>query len=103
MSDHGSMEKKVQELLENEAKLQKEIDELKSERDRRIVDHQRALEKDREVLKSKLNDVEQKCKELENRRSGMLFEFEKERAKWGLEKDMISSQKQEVQEHLDRV
>lgn len=39
MTDHGSMEKKVNELLENEAKLQKEIDELKQERDRRIVDH----------------------------------------------------------------
>jgi hypothetical protein len=29
MSDHGSMEKKVAELLENESRLQKEIDELK--------------------------------------------------------------------------
>lgn len=103
MSDHGSMEKKVQELLESESKLQKEIDELKGERDRRIVDHQRALEKEREVYKTKLTDVEQKCKELENRRSSMLFEFEKERAKWGLEKDLISSQKQEIQENLERL
>lgn len=29
MSDHGSMQKKVQELIDNESKLQKEIDELK--------------------------------------------------------------------------
>lgn len=29
MTDHGSMEKKVNELLENEARLQKDIDELK--------------------------------------------------------------------------
>lgn len=33
----------------------------------------------------------------------MLFEFEKERAKWSLEKDFLSSQKQEVQEQLDRI
>lgn len=39
MSDHGSMEKKVQELLENESKLLREIEELKSERDRKIMDH----------------------------------------------------------------
>ena len=29
MSDHGNMEKKVQELLETEQRLTKEIDELK--------------------------------------------------------------------------
>lgn len=29
MTDHGSMEKKVNELLENEARLHKDIDELK--------------------------------------------------------------------------
>ena len=96
MSDHGSMEKKVQDLQEAEARYQKEIDELKGERDRRIVDNQRALEKERENFKSKIQDIEQKCKELENKRSTMLFEFEKERAKWGLEKDFLSSQKQEV-------
>lgn len=67
------------------------MDELKQERDRRIVDHQRALEKDREVYKSKIAEIEQKCKELENRRSTMIFEFEKERAKWGLEKDFLST------------
>jgi hypothetical protein len=39
MSDHGAMERKVQELMENESKLMKEIDELKQERDRKIVDN----------------------------------------------------------------
>lgn len=29
MSDHESMEKKISDLLENESKLNKEIDELK--------------------------------------------------------------------------
>ena len=33
----------------------------------------------------------------------MIFEFEKERAKWGLEKDFLATQKQEVQEQLDRI
>jgi hypothetical protein len=91
LSDHGSMEKKVQELMEGESRLHKEIDELKNERDRKIVDHQRALEKEREVFKQKQQEIEQKCKELENKRSTMIFEFEKERAKWGLERDFLSS------------
>ncbi len=54
MSDHGSMEKKVQDLQEAESRLQRDIDELKNERDRRIVDHQKALEKERETFKIKL-------------------------------------------------
>ena len=93
MSDHGNMEKKVQELLETEQRLTKEIDELKSERDKKLMDHQKNIEKEREGHKSKFHDIEQKCKELENKRSTMIFEFEKERAKWGLERDHILSQK----------
>ena len=87
MSDHGSMEKTVAELQENESKLHKEIEELKGERDRKIVDNQRAMEKERDTFKQRISDVEQKCKELENKRSTMIFDLEKERAKWGLEKD----------------
>jgi hypothetical protein len=39
MSDHGTMEKKVQELIENDGRLSREIDEMKSERDRKIIDN----------------------------------------------------------------
>lgn len=98
MSDHGAMEKKVAELMDNESKLLKEIDDLKQERDRKIIDNQRNIEKERETLKGRIQEVEQKCKEVENKRSTMIFEFEKERAKWGLERDHLVSQKQEVQE-----
>jgi hypothetical protein len=36
ISEQGSLEKKVQELVENEKKLQAELDEVKNERDRRV-------------------------------------------------------------------
>ena len=39
MSEQGSLEKKVQELTENEKKLQAELDEVKNERDRRVQDY----------------------------------------------------------------
>jgi hypothetical protein len=67
------------------------------------LEGQRNVEKERENYKLKLGDTEQKCKELENRRSTMVFEVEKERAKWGLERDHLVSQKQEVQEQLERL
>ena len=91
MSDHGTMEKKVAELMDNESRLLKEIDELKQERDRKIIENQRKLEKERESLKARITEVEQKCKDIENKRSTMIFEFEKERAKWGLERDHLVS------------
>lgn len=96
MSDHGSMEKKVSELMENESRLLKEIDELKAERDRKIIENQKFLEKERDNFKQKLSDLEQKCKELESKRSTMIFDLEKERAKWSLERDTILNQKQEI-------
>ena len=40
------------------------------------------MEKDKEQFKVKLGEYEQKAKESENRRAALMFEFEKERAKW---------------------
>lgn len=80
-----------------------EIDQLKNERDRKVVDSHKVVEKEREQYKQRLAEMELKVKESENRRSTMLFELEKERAKWGMERDQIISQKQEAQEQMERM
>ena len=49
------------------------------------------MEKERETFKMKVMESDNNSKESENRRSTMLFELEKERAKWGLERDHILS------------
>ena len=41
MSEHGSLEKRVQEFVENEKRLYNEIEDLKNERDRRNQELQR--------------------------------------------------------------
>ena len=48
---------------------------------------QRNQEKERDVQKAKMNEIESKCKELESKRSAMLFDFEKEKSKWSFERD----------------
>ena len=87
MSDHGAMEKKVNELMESENRLKQEIDELKSERDRKQMEYYKDLEKERDTYKQKIYDNEQKCKEIESKRTTMIFEMEKERTRWGIERD----------------
>ncbi len=47
------------------------------------------VDKERENSKLKRSDLERRCKEAEQRRDALVFEFEKERAKWGLEKDHL--------------
>ena len=58
-----------------------------------MTEGHRILEKEREALRLKIQEVETKYKDSEIRRQSMLFEFEKERAKWGLERDHMASQR----------
>lgn len=76
-----------------EKKLQDEVDSLKQERDWKIFENQSVLDKEKEVYKAKLNDVEKKLKEAEQKKSQLLFEFEKDRARWTLERDHYETQK----------
>ncbi len=84
------------ELTENEKRLLVEIEECKKERERRINDLQRQMEKDKDAYKQKLTEYEMKAKESESRRSSLMFEFEKERAKWQLEKDNLNNIRSEL-------
>jgi len=49
-----------------------------------------------ESYKQKISELDLKYKETENKRSAMIFEYEKERAKWNLEKDHLVVQKNEL-------
>jgi len=91
LGEYSQMEKKIGELQESEKKLINELEETKGERDRRIQEYQKQLEKDKEQYKLKLSEYEQKAKDAENRRGSMMFEHEKERAKWQLEIDGLSN------------
>ena len=78
------------------------MDDLKVDRDRRIQEIQRTHEKEREKLNNKFNDAESRAKEADQKRAQMLFDIEKDKAMWVLEKDHILQQKQELQENLEK-
>ena len=93
ISESNSVEKKLAEYAQNEKRLISGLDEVKLSREKKMHEYQKQLEKEKENFRVKLSESEQKAKEAEGRRASLIFEFEKERAKWALERDHILSSK----------
>lgn len=106
LDTHGKLgnqtinERKLAEYMDNEKKMQNEIETIKQERDTKIVEYQTVIDKEREGLKSKLNDMESRFKESESKRTNLIYEHEKERAKWNIEKDHLLNQKNDIQDNI---
>ena len=96
-------EKKLNEMIENEKKYLADIEKLKSEREQKTMEVQKQIDKLKDQGKLKLTELEEKCREGEKKRSTMIFEHEKERAKWSLEKDHLLSQKNDIQDSINKL
>ena len=83
------MQKRLAEALEGEGRLQRELDEARAERDRRVQEIHRANEKEREAARARVAEADNRAKEAEAKRALIMFEQEKERSMWTLEKDHI--------------
>lgn len=90
-------------MLENEKRLISDMNEVKMERDLKIREYQQNFDKERENLKKKMNDLEDKIRELENNKSNLLFEHEKERAKWNIERDHLFNEKGDLQDAINKL
>ena len=90
-------------MLERENALRDEITQVRFDRDSRSSEFMKQLEKDRETYKIKLQDAEQRVKEVETKRQKLMFELEKERARWNMEKDQLASKNAECVENIERL
>ena len=90
-------------MIENEKKNLTDIEKLKSEREQKTMEVQKQIDKLKDQGKLKLTELEEKCREGEKKRSTMIFEHEKERAKWSLEKDHLLSQKNDIQDSINKL
>lgn len=103
---HGSglyQEKKISEMLEAEKQLQDELVRVKASAERTNMQGQKEFDKEREVFKKKMLDQELRLKKLETEKNLMIFEQEKQKTKWNIEKDHLISSKTEFLESLDRL
>lgn len=90
-STQMQLENKVQELQREAVTFKNEIGELKNTGEQKIVHHQQQAQKDRESFKQRVADAEKKAKESDAKRTQMLFDIEKEKARWQMEFDNIMS------------
>ena len=100
IGNQNYIEKKFNEMVQNEKRLQVELEDLKAERDSKIMEHQRILDRERGTMKTKIFEFEQRIRDAESKKNLVVFEHEKERAKWQLEKDHLQSQGNELRELL---
>ncbi len=61
------------------------------------------FENEKEEWKVKVGRVESKLKLAEQRKSALLFEIEREKAKWNIEKEHLIQQKNELLEKIDHI
>lgn len=102
-SNSGNLEKKNIDLVEINKKMMHEMDHVKAERDRRMMDHSKELEHQKDIFKQKYQEIESKCKEADNKRTTLVFEFEKELAKWQLQKDHLIQQRTEQEDNNSKL
>jgi len=100
IGNQNYIEKKFNEMAQNEKRLQLELEEIKAERDLKILENQRILDRERGTTKTKIFEFEQRIRDAESKKNLIVFEHEKERAKWQLEKDHLQMQGNELRELL---
>lgn len=61
------------------------------------------MDQERENFNKKMSLIENKYKDAEQKRNQLLFEYEKERSKWNMDKDHLIQQKNESQELVEKL
>jgi hypothetical protein len=96
MSQSTGLEKKLEKALEEKDRLTKDLDQTKQERDRKLEDSRKQFEREKELLKQKATEAQQKSKATEARQTEILMSHETNRAKWEQEKSYIIQAKEDA-------
>ena len=62
---------------------------VNTNKDKRIIDLQTQLDSEKDTFKGKLSASDSKYRESDQKRNAEMFEFEKEKAKLGLQFDLL--------------
>ena len=101
--DPSAISKRISELLEVQERMKRDLDEARREKEMKISEIQGMCDREKEILKVKINDIENRLREVEGKRGQLMLEYEKDKAKFSLEKDHLESKNKELQDTLDRL
>ena len=102
-SDSSALLHQIDELSHERNKYKKDFDDLKNERDKQLLENLSNNERDKMLLKLKISDTENKVREIESKRGSLMLDYEKDKAKWSIERDNLVSKNLELQENLERI
>lgn len=101
--DNSSLLIQIDELSNDRNRLRKDLETLRIEKDKKIIDIISSTEKEKEVYKLKAKEVDEKLKEIETKKKTSNLEFEIEKAKWSIEKDNLLAKNSEQADTIDRM
>jgi len=103
MSEHGGLEKKIERVTEDRDRIKEEFEAIKIDRDRKIDEMKRQFEREKEILKQKNNDLQQKSKNTDSKQTELILQHETNRAKWDQEKSYLLSAKEDAISELKNI
>ena len=87
---------------ENEKLIQNEST-LKEEQDKKMTELTLNYEKEKNMYKKRIAEIEKNLRDAEGKKGSLLLEYEKEKAKWNIEKDNLESKYTELNEKMHRL
>lgn len=100
-SQDDQLERRLRESMNNERKMTEDLLAARKEYENKFTEMQRRLDEEKEKARNKVQKLEQMLKESENKRNMMIFEHEKEKAKWNVENSQLLSQQNDYLDQLD--
>jgi hypothetical protein len=88
---------------ENEKLLKKNENNLKEEQDKKVNELIVGFEKEKENMKKRIAEIEKSLREAEGKKGALLLELEKEKAKWNIEKDNLTTKYSELNDKMTRL
>jgi hypothetical protein len=90
-------------MTEDRDHLKEEFESIKLDRERKLDDMRRQFEREKEILKTKNTDLQNKCKNTEAKQTELILAHETNRAKWDQEKSYLLSAKEDAISELKSI